>query len=71
MQEPHCRNAVGSIQTALQKPGVLPDIAENHTCGNIMILITKESARLHDVICYRIQYTGHKDCLQSQPWDSY
>ena len=34
-------------------------------------LITKESARLHDVICYRIQYTGHKDCLQSLLWDSY
>ena len=29
MQEPHCRYAVGSIQTALQKPGILPDIAEN------------------------------------------
>ena len=29
MQEPHCRYAVGSKQTALQKPGILPDIAKN------------------------------------------
>jgi len=29
MQEPHCKYAVGSIKTALQKPGILPDIAEN------------------------------------------
>jgi len=29
MQEPHCKYARGSIQTALQKPGILPDIAEN------------------------------------------
>jgi len=29
MQEPHCKYAVGSIKTALQKPGILPDMAEN------------------------------------------
>ena len=29
MQEPHCRYAVGSIKTTLQKPGMLPDIEEN------------------------------------------
>ena len=29
MQELHCQYAVGSIKTALQKPGILPDIAEN------------------------------------------
>jgi len=29
MEEPHCKYAVGSIRTALQKPGILPDIAEN------------------------------------------
>ena len=29
LQEPHCKYAVGSIKTALQKPGILPDIAEN------------------------------------------
>ena len=28
-QEPHCRYAVGSIKTALQKPGILPDIEMN------------------------------------------
>ena len=28
-QEPHRKYAVGSIKTALQKPGILPDIAEN------------------------------------------
>ena len=28
-QEPHCKYAVGSIKTALQKPGILPDIEEN------------------------------------------
>jgi len=28
-QEPHCKYAVGSIKTALQKPGILPDREEN------------------------------------------
>ena len=28
-QKPHCKYAVGSIKTALQKPGILPDIEEN------------------------------------------
>ena len=27
--EPKCKYAVGSMQTALQKPGILPDIQEN------------------------------------------
>ena len=29
MQEPHCNYAVGQMKTALHKPGILPDIAEN------------------------------------------
>jgi len=28
-QEPQCKYAVGSIQTALEKPGILPDIEQN------------------------------------------